>query len=252
VDPAEPRSTRETWKEPDVSIGAWESLGQLGLACLLSLVVGLEREFNAKPAGVRTYTLVGLGSALFTLVSRHGTWLLAGSGVTNVDGSRVAAQVVSGIGFFGAGLIFVRRDSVRGLTTAASIWLVAAIGMACGAGVAPLAVATVAIYLLVALGLPVLTNAIPHARRTRLSVRIAYDDGHGILRQLLASIGSIGMSVENLYVGEVDTSGQDAVAVVELAVYTAGGRASELLAMLEAQEGVRTVRIRTDHEAEEA
>ena len=113
----------------------WMVIAELALATLLSAAIGLEREFNSKPAGMRTCALVGLGSALFTAVSRNGAWLLPGLTITNVDGSRVAAQIVSGIGFMGAGLIFVKRDSVRGLTTAACIWLVAAVGMAAGAGV---------------------------------------------------------------------------------------------------------------------
>lgn len=230
-----------------MGITDWEPYIELGLACLLSLVVGLEREFNAKPAGVRTCTLVGLGSALFTLVSRHGMWLLAGSGITNVDGSRVAAQIVSGIGFLGAGLIFVKRDSVRGLTTAASIWLVAAIGMACGAGVVSLGVAATLIYLIVAVGLPFLTRLLPHARRTRLDVSITYADGRGILRDVLASIGSLGMAVENLRIldGE-DRDGQ--TAHVDLTVYTAGGSAADLLAVLRERPGVRSVGLRSDAE----
>src|SRR5207247_9165341 len=95
-----------------------------------------ERERDGKAAAVRTHMLVAVGSALFTLVSAYGFRdLLAGGGnVVRADPSRIAAQIVTGIGFLGAGVIFRQGFTVRGLTTAASLWVVAAIGMAAGAG----------------------------------------------------------------------------------------------------------------------
>ena len=111
----------------------WELLWRLGLALVLSTVIGLEREYRQKSAGLRTYTLVGLGSALFLLVSEFGFIDELERGRVVLDPSRVAAQIVSGIGFIGGGLIFV-RDAVRGLTTAAGVWLVAAVGMAAAQG----------------------------------------------------------------------------------------------------------------------
>ena len=97
-------------------------LGELGLALVLSAAVGLEREVRQKSAGLRTHTLVGVGSALFMLISKYGFNDVLEPGRVIVDPSRVAAQIVTGVGFLGAGLIFVRGGSVRGLTTAASIW----------------------------------------------------------------------------------------------------------------------------------
>src|ERR1700722_18400052 len=111
----------------------WRQVGELGLALLLSACIGLEREIRQKNAGLRTHTLVGLGAALFVLVSKYGFSDVIETGRIILAPSRMAAQIVSGVGFLGAGLIFVRRDSVRGLTTAASIWLTAAIGSAPGA-----------------------------------------------------------------------------------------------------------------------
>ncbi|KOG89448.1 magnesium transporter MgtC, partial [Streptomyces varsoviensis] len=103
---------------------------ELGIALLLSSLIGLEREVRQKSAGLRTHTLVGVGSALFMEVSIHGFGSMTGLDGVALDPSRVAAQIVSGIGFIGGGLIFVRRDAVRGLTTAATIWLTCAVGMA--------------------------------------------------------------------------------------------------------------------------
>jgi len=97
----------------------WSGIGALALAFGLSSIIGFERELRKKDAGLRTHTLVGVGAALFTLAGRYGF-----PESTTFDASRIAAQVASGIGFIGAGVIFLRRDVVRGLTTAATIWLV--------------------------------------------------------------------------------------------------------------------------------
>lgn len=103
---------------------------QVFLAALLGMVVGFERERKGKPAGLRTYTLVSMGSALFTILSVGGFSEFIGS--TGYDPSRIASQVVVGIGFLGAGIIFFTQKEVRGLTTAAGVWVSAAIGMAVG------------------------------------------------------------------------------------------------------------------------
>ncbi len=112
----------------------WTQVGELAAAFVLSAIIGLERELKQKAAGMRTYTVVGFGAALFMLVSKYGFTDVLATGRIELDPSRVAAQIVSGLGFIGGGIIFVKRDSVRGLTTAASIWLTAAIGSAAGAG----------------------------------------------------------------------------------------------------------------------
>jgi len=119
----------------------WVQLAELALAFVLSASIGLEREMRQKSAGLRTYTLVGVSSALIMLVSKYGFTDILENGRVVVDPSRVAAQIVSGIGFIGGGVIFVRKDLVRGLTTASIVWLTAAIGMAAGAGLPILAIA---------------------------------------------------------------------------------------------------------------
>jgi putative Mg2+ transporter-C (MgtC) family protein len=115
----------------------WLQLAELTLAFVLSALVGVEREIRQKSAGLRTHTLVGVSAALIMLISKYGFTDVLAAGRVVLDPSRVAAQVVSGIGFIGGGVIFMRRDVVRGLTTAASIWFTAALGMACGAGRVP-------------------------------------------------------------------------------------------------------------------
>jgi hypothetical protein len=100
---------------------------------LLSAAIALERELRHKSAGIRTYTVVGTSAALFMLISKYGFMNVLAEGRVVLDPSRVAAHIVTGIGFIGAGLIFLREDRVQGLTTAATVSLVTAIGIACAA-----------------------------------------------------------------------------------------------------------------------
>ena len=117
----------------------WEMLLRLGLAVVLGGLVGVNRELAHKPAGVKTLVMVCLGSALIMIVSIE-MFLLYAAQSTNIDPSRIAAQVVTGVGFLGAGtIIHAEGGFVRGLTTAASIWAVAGIGLACGSGMYMLA-----------------------------------------------------------------------------------------------------------------
>ena len=134
-----------------------EMVLRLALAGVLGGVIGAEREYRAKVAGTRTHLLVALGAALMMLVSRHG---FGGVG----DPGRVAAQIVSGIGFIGAGAIMVNKHAIHGLTTAAGIWVAAGIGMAAAAGLYVLAVATTVLSLI---GLEVFGYIHFHERRAR-------------------------------------------------------------------------------------
>lgn len=114
----------------------WDVLLRLVVACALGTSIGFERELREREAGIRTHLLVSLGAALFTLVSAYGfhVFLTSGDAQIGTDPTRIAAQIVTGIGFLGAGAIIRDGLSVRGLTTAATLWIVAAIGMASGAG----------------------------------------------------------------------------------------------------------------------
>lgn len=122
----------------------WIFFMRIGLAGLLGGLVGLDREFREKEAGIRTHFLVALGSALLMVISQ---WGFSGAGTAHMDPSRVAAQVVSGIGFIGAGTILINKRFVRGLTTAAGLWAVAAIGLAAGCGMYFLAIASTVLVL---------------------------------------------------------------------------------------------------------
>lgn len=117
------------------------------IAAVLGGLIGLEREYRAKEAGFRTHFLVALGSALFMILSAYGFEGALVSEEHRLDVSRIAAQVVSGIGFIGAGTIIFQKNAVRGLTTAAGLWVTAAIGLTCGAGMYVLAAAATLLVL---------------------------------------------------------------------------------------------------------
>lgn len=169
--------------------------GELLLAFALSSLIGLERELRQKSAGLRTHTLVGVGAALFMLVSKYGFADVLVPGQVQLDPSRVAAQIVTGIGFIGGGLIFVRRDAVRGLTTAAIVWLTAAVGMACGGGLPLLAVVVTALHFMVVYGYTPLTRRLPRSRIAPSEVRVLYVDGTGVLRRVLSTCTGRGFVV---------------------------------------------------------
>lgn len=176
----------------------WRQAGELGLALVLSGGIGLEREIRQKHAGLRTHTLVGVGAALFMLISKYGFTDVLEPRLVVLDPSRVAAQIVTGVGFLGAGLIFVRGDSVRGLTTAASIWVTAAIGSASGAGLPVLALLTTGIYFLVVLAFPLATRRLPRSATAISAVQVRYPDGRGILREVLAEATRRGFAIDDV------------------------------------------------------
>jgi putative Mg2+ transporter-C (MgtC) family protein len=178
---------------PDLA--TWEILVRLAAAAALGGVIGIERELREREAGFRTHMLVSVGAALFTLVSAYAWGDFAfsqASGVT-FDPTRIAAQIVTGIGFIGAGAIIRQGLSVRGLTTAATLWMVAAIGMACGAGFYWAAVIATAIAL-VGLG-PlrfVSKRMLDRPQRRELEVEL---DANASAAPVLAALEQLGVSV---------------------------------------------------------
>lgn len=144
----------------------WELVGRLAFSALLGSAIGYERERLAWVAGLRTHMLVCVGSTLIMIVSAYGFSEVLSERVT-LDPSRMAAQVVSGIGFLGAGAILARGEIVRGLTTAASVWSVAGIGLAVGGGLYTPAVAATVIILIILAGIKPLEKRFIGTRQRR-------------------------------------------------------------------------------------
>jgi putative Mg2+ transporter-C (MgtC) family protein len=155
----------------------------------LTTLIGLERTIQGKVAGLRTQTIVGTSSALVLLISKYGFSDVLSPQTVELDPSRVAAQIVSGIGFLGAGIIITRRGAVHGLTTAAAVWESAAIGMAAGAGLLLLATAVVALHFVSALVFNVVEWQLNARLRGAVRLHVIYETGQGVLRQLLHVCG---------------------------------------------------------------
>ena len=224
----------------------WELLLPVVLALVLTTLIGLEREAGAKSAGLRTHTLVGVGAAVFMLISKYGFGDLLGQDTVSIDPSRVAAQIVSGIGFLGAGLIFVRQDAVRGLTTAATIWLAAAVGSACGAGLPLLGLAATAGHFVVTRGLKPLGRATRRRRREPPVLRLRYTDGLGVLRTVLERCTGAGFAVAQVSV-ERGTVTDDGIRVAALTLLLEGsGDLPGLAGELAELDGVRSASTGTE------
>ena len=169
----------------------WDFILRIFIAGLLGGLIGFEREFRAKEAGVRTHFIVALGSALFMIISQY-----AFSG--QFDHARVAAQVVSGIGFIGAGVIIFQKNVVRGITTAAGLWVAAAIGLACGAGMYALATAAMLMTIICLETMHFVTRK--YGERL-LSVAISPVDGEEVLK-VMETFKSAGLAVDSFTVSD--------------------------------------------------
>lgn len=192
---------------------AGESLLRLALAVLLSGIVGFEREWQGRPAGFRTHILVGLGSALTMIVGLEITAAHLGA---NFDPQRIAANVVSGIGFLGAGTIMREGANVRGLTTAASLWVCGVIGLAAGAGSYVSAAGTTALALLTLVLMSAVERQLLHRRRER-ALRLTIVDRPGELGKIGAALGGLGVNIRNIRIlGREDDGHMDVEIIMRL------------------------------------
>jgi putative Mg2+ transporter-C (MgtC) family protein len=170
-----------------------EALLRLALAAILGGLIGVERELREREAGLRTHLLVAVGSALFTIVGAYGFHDFVNSAGSVVDPTRIAAQIVTGIGFLGAGAIIRQGFSVRGLTTAATLWVVAAVGLASGAGYYSAAVITTALVLIALYPLRIIAYRILRrfrAEERRLLVELPAGTSPGRLLDEIESSGA--------------------------------------------------------------
>jgi len=182
------------------SFSFWPPLliaAKLGLAILCGGAIGVERELNRKPAGLRTNVLICFGAALYMIVSRH-----ISGGAPYTDPARLAAQVVAGIGFLGAGVILQARGSVTGLTTAATIFVVGAVGISIGEGMFPLALFSTISIILVLVVLRKLERLV--VRRARLfHYHLKTSDPAEFLEQLLDLLEKQQLRLEDFDVKEI-------------------------------------------------
>jgi len=214
---------------------------RLGVAVLLGAIVGVEREQRERGAGMRTLALVSLGSALFTIISAYAFLDLLAIPHVTLDPTRIASYIVAGIGFLGAGTIFLSRESerVKGLTTAASIWVIAAIGIACGAGMLLEATATTAIVLIVLVLLRFVEDAIvPHSMAGTYHLHLNVTSVTG---QLIASIYDI-CSRNSITVEKLSVQSEPEGEVIGLICRVPGqGALAKVISELRALSGVNAI-----------
>jgi putative Mg2+ transporter-C (MgtC) family protein len=210
-----------------------QEIARLLVAAVLGGIIGFERERGDRAAGLRTHALVCTASALIMIVSAYGfADVITASRTIVLDPSRVAAQVVSGVGFLGAGTIILRKNAVRGLTTAASIWLVAGIGLACGSGLYVPAGATTVIALVILSGLkPIEQHFFDHKRVTIMTIAVRRQAGQ--VAAIEDSVRACGLELQRLNL-EPSRTGDNGTITLELR----GGRPTALPALVE---GLREV-----------
>ncbi|GAA1678807.1 MgtC/SapB family protein [Glycomyces endophyticus] len=215
-------------------------LGPVALALVLGIAVGAEREWQGKPAGMRTHALIAVGAALFVLAGRYGFGGIE-PGTPGVDPARIAAQVVTGVGFLGAGVIFFHRNLVFGMTTAASIWSVTAIAVSCAAGLYWVAVVVAVMHLLVVAGLaPVEDWIAKHAKHTgRLHLKYT---SSAALTEVLAACTDKGFTVVEI---EEEEDGEEGERSTDL-MLAGRGSIKALTADLTGKEGIVAVTYQED------
>lgn len=213
---------------------AFDLMLRLFAALVLGAVIGLERERQERAAGLRTVTMVSLGSCLFTIVGAYG--------FAQTDPSRVAAQVVTGIGFLGAGTIFLRKDLVRGLTTAATIWATAAIGMAAGTARYFEAAFTTLLILAVLMVLkPVERRFFKRPAEAQVSMIVPRSETE--IEKVRAALSGVGAFVESVRIFELPDNEDRFEMEIGL---PASRTTSELLRQLRQLEGARQILISRD------
>lgn len=221
-----------------MEISYWEISLRLVLAVLLGGLVGFERESHNRPAGFRTHILVCVGSALIMLLSAYGFSEMAGGNYA-VDPSRIAAQVVTGIGFLGAGTILRQRGSIKGLTTAASIWVVSGIGLAVGIGFYVGAAMATFVALISLLLLGRVDRALFSQRRIK-SLQIRAKDQPGLVGRVAGILGEFKLNIHKieLIAQEYEPAVAEVISMEFLLVVPLNLNSNQLLRRLSCLEGI--------------
>jgi putative Mg2+ transporter-C (MgtC) family protein len=219
-------------------LALWEALVRLGLAAVLAGAIGIERELREQEAGLRTHMLVCVGATAFMIVGVYGwsDFQLSNSIGVTVDPSRVASYVVSGIGFLGAGAIIRHGINVRGLTTAASLWVVAAIGIAVGVGMYGLAIGITVLVIVALWPLGAVKRVLDGRRAGARRLAVTLEPRASIV-ETLAAVEDGGYDIESVQVAEEDEARRLDVVVG----IPADARLGPLLDRVASLEGVRSV-----------
>lgn len=208
---------------------------RLSLSILLGGIIGLERELVDRPAGFRTHILVCLGSTVVMLVSLYLTDTFYGS--VDIDPTRIPAQVISGIGFLGAGTIIIRGATVKGLTTAASLWTTAAIGLAIGSGFYKGAVYSTVLTFVTLITLGRLEEYIIK-KRLSFPLYIKVDDKPGQIGKIGVILGKLGINIRNIEIEHIE---EDKILICIMLKRVSNEKIAELINMLSSLKGVHKI-----------
>lgn len=189
----------------------WDLVLRLITAGVLGAVIGFERKAHLKDAGMRTHFILAIGSALIMVVSKYGFHDMYGIPSVSFDPSRIAAQVVSGIGFVGAGMIIFRRNSVLGLTTATGLWATAGVGLAAGSGMYVIAISGTVLILI---GLTTLKSLEQRFVGRIRSVFVIATDRKGLISDLETTLLDVGLKVERISITRADEDDEVEIEVV--------------------------------------
>ncbi len=217
-------------------MSVYEIIFKLALACILGALIGLERESLNRPAGLRTYTLVCVGSTLAMIVSID--IYMQYYQTVNADPGRIAAQVISGIGFLGAGTIMREGASVRGLTTAAGLWVVACIGLAVGAGLYIPAVVTTILILFVLIYFIRFEQFFTGLREYKGLV-IVVEDRPGQVGNIGSILGDMGVLIKNIQLNHMEN--EDNLEVELLIELPSGMKISDVIEELSSMKELKSI-----------
>lgn len=218
-----------------------EMIGRLLLAALLGSVIGWERERRAWTAGLRTHMMVCLGSSLIMIVSAFGFFDIIGTKGVVLDPSRIAAQVVSGIGFLGAGtILFLRNEVVKGLTTAAGLWTVAAIGLAVGGGLYIASLSATAIAFIILLAFKPLEDKFL-AKNKFKSIKILFKLDQTSLSAVEALLKSNGINFNEVNLSSTMDEGSSAMKIRIQKQFAKEGKLLDLMEKLKKIKGIQEV-----------
>lgn len=217
-----------------------EYLLRVILAAVCGGIIGYEREKRFKSAGIRTHLIVALSAALMMVVSKYGFFDVVGQGGVSLDASRVAAGVVTAIGFLGAGVIFVRKETVSGVTTAAGLWATVGVGIAVGAGLYFTGVAVTAVILLMQVLLHRKSRLVRQRRNGTIVLAFAEEEGaadtvHGLLESMVDNIDGV----------SVKRTGDGTISVTCEVSFSPDSTAADLLEKLRESPLIRSVEMRT-------
>lgn len=227
----------------------WDLVLRLGLATLLGGLIGLERERLDRAAGLRTHALVSLASALIMVVSTFGFPNTVDGVAVGLDPSRVAAQVVSGIGFLGAGVIIFRENTVRGLTTAATVWSVAGVGLAAGGGLYPAAVVGTAFMLFVLAGLKPIERRFFARQARQHRVEIEAVPGTDLLDEVQRALHGTAIRLRSLRLDHAPAGGRE---IVELTLVAEQREVLGLVARMRQRDTARPITYQRSSSAEQS